>query len=44
MFGPLHSMGSDGPPKRPFRDVALPLGGHLALSVREKIWRGEYVD
>lgn len=44
MFGPLHSEGEDDAPKRPYGDVALPLGGHLTLSVRDKIWRGEYVD
>lgn len=31
-------------PRMIYGDVALPLGGHLALAVKEKIWRGEFVD
>lgn len=31
-------------PKMSYGDAALPLGGHLALAVKEKIWRGEFVD
>lgn len=30
--------------ERPYGSVDLPLGGHLALTVKEKIWRGEFVD
>lgn len=25
-------------------DVVLPRGGHLALAIKEKIWRGDYID
>lgn len=38
------STGESGLEERPYGGVDLPLGGHLALSVKEKIWRGEYVD
>lgn len=31
-------------PRISYGDIALPLGGHLALSIKEKIWRGEFVD
>lgn len=31
-------------PRISYGDIALPLGGHLALSVKEKIWCGEFVD
>lgn len=44
MFELLHSEGDEETPRLPYGDIALPLGGHLALSVREKIWSGEYVD
>lgn len=27
-----------------YSDIALPLGGHLALCVKKKIWRGEFID
>lgn len=43
-FAPLYSDDPDEAPRRPYGDVSLPLGGHLALSVKEKIWRGEYID
>lgn len=27
-----------------YGDLALLLGSHLALAVKERIWRGEYMD
>lgn len=44
MFGPLYSEGGDEPVRRPYGDVALPLGVRLALAIKEKIWRREYID
>lgn len=35
---------SDDCPCISYQDIALPLGGHLALSVKEKNWRSELVD
>lgn len=40
MFGPLHSEGKEEALKRPYGDIVLSLGEHLAL----KIWRDENVD
>lgn len=40
-------MGLDPSGDRPhmsYGDAALPLGGHLALALKEKIWRGEFLD
>lgn len=31
-------------PPSSYGAVALPLGGHLTLSVKQKIWHGKYVD
>lgn len=31
-------------PRISYGDAALPLGGHLALAVKGKIWRGQFVD
>lgn len=31
-------------PRISYGNIALPLGSHLALSVKGKIWKGEFVD
>lgn len=31
------------PPSIAYGSIAIPLGGHLALSIKEKIWRGEFI-
>lgn len=50
-MGPLQQGGGAGlvlqqaeRPRISYRDIALPLRRRLALSVKEKIWKGEFVD